>query len=189
MKLKFEITYDAGKLAKEMKSIVKDFLKNTGEAFVVGSKNAIENGKFRKLEQSTLDVRKAGTSRGGKGAYGKSTSSNKPLVHTGRFSKGLKLLKNGDMSVHKYALNHLPDDIFDMSEESIATQAVAEARGKSGTAYTTASNSMIPNKKVPIRNWFRMDKTLAKKSITKFKKQLKDNFERKMSQKFTRFKA
>ena len=47
MKLKFEITYDAGKLAKEMKSIVKDFLKNTGEAFVVGSKNAIENGKFR----------------------------------------------------------------------------------------------------------------------------------------------
>ena len=48
---------------------------------------------------------------------------------------------------------------------------------------------MIPNKAVPIRNWFRMDKDLAKKSIVKFKKSLKDNFERKMSQKFTRFKA
>ena len=177
MKLEFEITYDAGKLAKEMKSIVKAFLKDTGEAFVEGSKKAIESGKFRKLEQSTLDVRKAGTSRGGKGAYGKSISSNKPLVHTGRFLKRLKLLKNGDMSVHKYALNHLPDDIFDISEESIVTQVTAEARGKSGIAYTTASDSMIPNKPVPIRNWFRMDKNLAKKSISKFKKQLKDNFE------------
>ena len=81
------------------------------------------------------------------------------------------------MSVHKYALNHLPDDIFDISEESIVTQVTAEARGKSGIAYTTASDSMIPNKPVPIRNWFRMDKNLAKKSISKFKKQLKDNFE------------
>ena len=189
MKVEFEITYDAGKLAKEIKGIVKDFLKNTSEAFVEGSKKAIESGKFRKLKQSTLDVRKAGTSQKGKGAYGRSISSNKPLVHTGRFSKGLKLLKNGDISVHKYALNHLPDDIFDMSEESIVTQATAEAKTKKGVAYTTASNSMIPNKTVPIRNWFRMDKNLAKKSITKFKKQLKDNFERKMSQKFTRFKA
>ena len=178
MRVEFEITYDAGKLAKEIKGIVKAFLKDTGEAFVVGSKKAIESGNFKKLEQSTLDVRKAGTSRGGKGAYGKSTSSTKPLVHTGRLLKGLKLLKNGDISVHEYGTFHLGD-----------LQTAEDIEKKSGTAYTTASNSMIPNRPVPIRNWFQMDEATAKKSIVKFKKALKDNFERKMSQKFSRFKA
>ena len=178
MRIEIEITYDAEKLAKEMKGIIKDFLKNTVEAFVVGSKKAIESGNFKKLKKSTLDIRKAG-----------GVSSSKPLVHTGKFFKGINLLKNGDISVQKYALNHLPDDIFDMSEESVVTQATAEARAKSGIAYITADDSMIPNRPVPIRNWFRMDKSLAKKSISRFRKLLKKNFERKMSQKFSRFKA
>ena len=168
MRVEFEITYDAGKLAKEMKGIVKDFIKNTGEAFVEGSKKAIESGSgFAKLEKSTLDVRKAGTSQGGKGAYGRSTSSTKPLIHTGRLLKGLKLLKNGDISVHEYGTYHLGD-----------LQTAKQIESKSGTAYTTVSNSMIPNKKVPIRNWFRMDKTLAKKSIARFKKLLNKNFKK-----------
>ena len=192
MKVKFEITYDAGKLSKEIKNIVKDFLKNTGEAFVVGSKKAIEGGQFEKISEFTKMIRKGGYSpHGGK----KAVTHSKPLIHRGKFLKGLKLLKNGDISVHKYALNHLPDDIFDMSEESIVTQVAAEEKTKRGEAYTIVSNSFtkeypyIIGKKVPIRNWFRMDKDLAKKSIVKFKKSLKDNFERKMSQKFTRFKA
>tara|TARA_Y100001973_G_C4946502_1_gene208167 strand:- start:27 stop:530 length:504 start_codon:yes stop_codon:yes gene_type:complete len=167
MKINFEITYDAGKLQREIKNIIKDTVKGFSSAYVEGSKKAIKEGNFTPLRKSTIDVRKAGTSRGGKGAYGKKTNSTKPLQHTGRLLRGIKQLKNGDMSVHEYGTFHLGD-----------LQTAEQIERKSGTAYTTASDSMIPNKKVPIRNWFQMDKELGKKAISKFQKLIDNNFKK-----------
>ena len=187
MKIEFEITYDAGKLHKEIKSIVKDTVKGFGTAYVEGSKKAIEKGDFISLRKSTIDIRRAGTSRRKNGKlikgvgntkYKQSISSTKPLQHTKRLLNGIKQLKNGDMSVHEYGTFHLGD-----------LQTAEQIEKKSGTAYTTASDSMIPNKKVPIRNWFQMDLDLAKKAIKKFDDLVQKNFIRKTSLKFTRFKG
>ena len=57
-------------------------------------------------------------------------------------------------------------------------QTSEQIEKKSGTAYTTASDSMIPNKKVPIRNWFQMDKKLANKTISKFQKLINKSFKK-----------
>ena len=165
MKIKFEVTYNAQKLEDNIKDIIKETVNSLGNSFVEGSKKAIKKGNFIPLKQSTLDVRKAGTSRGGKGAYGRKTNNKMPLQHTGRLLKGIKQLKNGDMSVHEYGTFHLGD-----------LQTSEQIERKSGTAYTTASDSMIPNKKVPIRNWFQMDKKLATKAISRFHKLISKNF-------------
>ena len=165
MRVKFDVTYDAEKLSKEIKGIIKETVKGFGTAYVEGSKKAIQEGDFKPLRKSTIDIRKAGTSRGGKSGYGKKTSSIKPLQHTGRLLKGIKQLKNGDMSVHEYGTFHLGD-----------LQSAEQIERKSGTAYTTASDSMIPNKKVPIRNWFQIDINIAKKAILKLDELIQKSF-------------
>tara|TARA_R110002096_G_scaffold8558_1_gene35280 strand:- start:2458 stop:3003 length:546 start_codon:yes stop_codon:yes gene_type:complete len=181
MKLSFEITYNAEKLQKEMPNIIKQTVKNLSNSFIEGSKKTIESGRgLQKLKQSTINIRRTVKPK---------TNSTKPLQHTGKLLKSLSQYANGDMGVQKYGLYHLPDDIFDLSEESIVTQVSATKRAKSGIAYTTSPNSRIPNKDVPIRNWFQMDKGLAKKAISKFHKLIKKNFKRSMSLSFSRIKG
>ena len=69
------------------------------------------------------------------------------------------------MSVHEYGTFHLGD-----------LQSAEQIERKSGTAYTTASDSMIPNKKVPIRNWFQIDINIAKKAILKLDELIQKSF-------------
>ena len=179
MKIEFEVTYNAQKLEDNIKDIIKETVKSLGNSFVEGSKKAIEKGNFQPIGEFTKMIRQNGYSPN---AGKKKTSSVKPLQHTGRLLKGIKQLKNGDMSVQKYGLYHLPDDIFDISEESVVSQVSATKRAKSGTAYNIVKNNFtleyphIIGKKVPIRNWFQMDKKLAKKAISRFHKLISKNF-------------
>lgn len=187
MKIDIEILYNADKLEKNVKGIIKETVKNLGNSFVEGSKKAIENGRFQKIGEFTKVARKQGLSPNAKN---KSTSSIKPLQHTGRLLKGIKQMKNGDMIVHKYGLYHLPDDIFDITEESLVKQVELTQKAKSGVAYRIKSNKFtkamqsrynwkndnLANKEVPIRNWFQMDKKIAKKAISRFHKLIKKNF-------------
>lgn len=179
MKIEFEVTYNAQKLEDNIKDIIKETVNSLGNSFVEGSKKAIEKGNFQPISEFTKMIRQNGYSPN---AGKKKTSSVKPLQHTGRLLKGIKQLKNGDMSVHKYGLYHLPDDIFDLSEESVVSQVSATKKAKSGTAYKIVKNNFtleyphIIGKNVPIRNWFQMDKKLATKAISRFHKLISKNF-------------
>ena len=63
--------------------------------------------------------------------------------------------------------------LYNRRMESVRAEQIER---KSGTAYTTASDSMIPNKKVPIRNWFQIDINIAKKAILKIDKLIQKSF-------------
>ena len=179
MKIEFEVTYNAQKLEDNIKDIIKETVKSLGNSFVEGSKKAIKEGNFKPIGEFTKMVRQNGYSPN---AGKKKTSSIKPLQHTGKLSRTLSQYANGDMGVQKYGLYHLPDDIFDLSEESVVSQASATKRAKSGIAYKVVKNKFtlkypyIIGKSVPIRNWFQMDKELAKKAISRFHKLISKNF-------------
>ena len=191
MKLEFEITYDAGKLAKQMKKIIKNFLGNSAEAFEKGSKEAIERGSFKPIGEFTKIARKEGLSpNAGKKGFAK-TSSTKPLQHSKELLKSIKALpKSQILKFNEYGRYHLgKGSVFAKGEVDIGG-----IKEKSGTAYKVAKNKFssrfgLVGKDVPIRYWFKYDKETGKKGLQMFQKEIKDNFERKMSQKFTRFKA
>lgn len=192
MRVEFEITYDAGKLAKEMKSIIKDFMSNSAVAFEKGSKEAIEKGNFDKIKKSTRMVRRLGYSPN---ANLKKTGSSKPLRHTDRLLKSIKAFpKSQTLRFNEYGKHHLGKGVVFVTGDT----DMDEIKETSGIAYTTKSNkftnyvlnktgSDLAGRPVPTRFWLQMDKNLEKKSLARFEKLIKKNFIRKSPLSFSRF--
>ena len=57
MRVKFEITYDAGKLAKEMPKMIRKYLNDGINSLGKGSKDAIKGGKLKPISDFTKFVR------------------------------------------------------------------------------------------------------------------------------------
>ena len=184
MKLEFEITYDAGKLAKQMPKMIRKYLNDGITSLGKGSKGAIKKGKFKPISDFTKFVREEGLS----GKTGTRTSSDKPLRHSGELLRSIKIRKK-DKSVefNKYGMYHLGMDkgeTFDITLEDFKSQA-----GKgSGTAYRIKANKWtefiddnyginVANKSVPIRDWLQFDKSI-KTTAKEFFESLNTNFKK-----------
>ena len=184
MKVKFEITYDASKLAKQMPKMIRKYLNDGITSLGKGSKEAIKKGKFKPISDFTKFVREEGLS----GKTGTRTSSDKPLRHSGELLRSIKIRKK-DKSVefNKYGMYHLGMDkgeTFDITLEDFKSQA-----GKgSGTAYRIKANKWtefiddnyginVANKSVPIRDWLQFDKSI-KTTAKEFFDALDKNFKK-----------
>ena len=85
MRVEFEITYDAGKLAKQMPKMIRKYLNDGITSLGKGSKEAIKKGKFEPISDFTKFIREEGLS----GKSGVRTSSDKPLRHTGELFRSI----------------------------------------------------------------------------------------------------
>ena len=177
MKISFDITYDAGKLAKQMPKIIKDFLGNSALAFEVGSKKAIEAGNFDKIGEFTKIAREKGLSPNAKF---KKTGSTKPLRHTDRLLKSIKALpKSQRLVFNEYGRYHLgKGTVF-----ATGVQDIGNIKEKSGIAYKIAKNGFsiynnIVGKSVPIRFWLKYDEETGESGLKIFKSRMKGAFRR-----------
>ena len=183
MRVSFEITYDADKLAKQMPKMIRKYLNDGITSLGKGSKEAIKKGKFKPISNFTKFVREEGLS----GRTGVRTSSDRPLRHSGELFRSIKVKKK-DKSVefNKYGMYHLgmgKGETFDITLDDFKSQA-----GKgSGTAYRIKANKWtkfikenygtdVANKNVPVRDWLQFDKSIEK-TKKEFFDSLKDNFE------------
>ena len=178
MKLEFEITYDAGKLAKQMKKIIKNFLGNSAEAFEKGSKEAIERGSFKPIGEFTKIARKEGLSpNAGKNGFAE-TSSIKPLQHSKELLKSIKALpKSQILKFNEYGRYHLGKGIIS-AKGAVDIGGIKE---KSGTAYKIAKNNFsiynnIVGKDVPVRYWLKYDEETGKSGLKIFKSRMRGAF-------------
>ena len=184
MRVEFEITYDANKLAKEMPKMIRKYLNDGITSLGKGSKAAIKGGKFEPISDFTKFVREEGLS----GKTGTRTSSDKPLRHSGELFRSIKVKKK-DKSIefNKYGMYHLgmgKGETFDITLDDFESQA-----GKgSGTAYRIKANKWtefiketygtdIANKSVPIRDWLQFDKNI-KTTAKEFFDSLNKNFKK-----------
>ena len=184
MKLEFEITYDAGKLAKQMPKMIRSYMNDALISLQKGSKNAIKSGNLKKISNFTKFIREEGLS----GKTGVRTSSDKPLRHTGELFRSIKINKK-DKSVefNKYGMYHLgmsKGETFDITLDDFESQA-----GKgSGTAYKIKANKWtkfiddnyginVANKSVPVRDWLQFDKSI-KTTAKEFFDSLDKNFKK-----------
>tara|TARA_Y100001938_G_C7877629_1_gene323420 strand:+ start:126 stop:602 length:477 start_codon:yes stop_codon:yes gene_type:complete len=88
---KIEVTFDFGKLLKNLDKFLQKDIDIRKNALVKAAKDELMNGKFFPIKKSTENIRKRGLSRKlGKGEYG-----NKPLMHTGDMFKSIKAVKDG----------------------------------------------------------------------------------------------
>ena len=87
MIIKFDIDYDADKLAKSMPKMIRKYMNNSLTSIHKGSKEALKSGKFTPISEATEFIRKKGFSPN---AGYKKTSSTKPLRHTGNLFRSLK---------------------------------------------------------------------------------------------------
>jgi len=195
MKIEFEVTYDAGKLAKEMPKIIKDFLGNSAVAFEIGSKKAIEGGKFDKIGEFTKIAREKGLSpNAGKKGYHK-TSSTKPLNHSGELLKSIKAFpKSQTLRFLEYGKHHLGKGVVTARGQELLDQFIKDQDSKDGIAYKIAKNNFserfgLVGKSVPIRFWLQYDEKTGKSGFKKFADMMSKSFQRSMSLKFTRFKG
>ena len=186
MKLEFEITYDASKLAKQMPKMIRTYMNDAIVSLQKGSKNAIKSGKLEKISDFTKFIREEGLS----GKAGSRTSSTKPLRHTGQLFKSIKALKRDKslefMEYGKYHLGMGKNETFDITLDDFKTQA-----GKgSGIAYKIKSNKWtkfiqkelgwkrdhLSGKTVDIRDWLQFDekiKTISKEFVDSLDKNFK----------------
>ena len=75
-----------------MPGILEKHSAGAGAGAAKSIKNAIKTGKFDKLEDSTIDIRRRG---GSPSANFMRTRSKKPLVHTGRLKNSIRHDKDG----------------------------------------------------------------------------------------------
>ena len=175
MKIEFEITYDAGKLAKQMPKIIKDFLGNSALAFEVGSKKAIEAGNFDKIGEFTKIARKEGLSPNAKF---KKTGSTKPLRHTDKLLKSIKALpKSRTLKFNEYGRHHLGKGVI-TARGAVDIGGIKE---KSGIAYKIVKNKFtsrfgIVGKNVPVRYWLKYDEETGKSGLKIFKSRMRGAF-------------
>ncbi len=92
MKLQVKSNFSFAKLAKEMPGILEKYSANAGRGVAKGIKKSIETGTFTELSDITMDIRIRGISPNS--GYTK-TSSNKPLIHTGRLRNSIRYEKDG----------------------------------------------------------------------------------------------
>ena len=162
MKIKFEVTYDAGKLQKAMPKMIREYLNDGLDSLKNGSKKALKDGDFEKLGDFTEYAREKGLSPK---SNHKKTSSKKPLRYTGELFRSISSKKRDrSLEFAEYGIYHLGikdageiDIVLDNKKKSVV--------GKSGTAYKVVSNKFtdkyrIAGKNVPIRDWLRFDKTI-----------------------------
>ena len=176
MKVSFEITYDADKLAKQMPKMIRKYFNDSITSLGKGSKNAIKKGNFKPISDFTKFVREEGLS----GRTGTRTSSDKPLRHSGELFRSIKINKRDkSLEFNKYGMYHLgmgKGETFDITLDDFESQV-----GKGGgEAYRIKANKWtsfiketygtdIVNKSVPIRDWLQFDgsiKTTANKFFT-----------------------
>ena len=187
MRVEFEITYDAGKLSKQMPKMIRTYMNDALVSLQRGSKNAIKSGNLKKISNFTKFVREEGLS----GKTGTRTSSDKPLRHTGQLFKSIKALKRDKslefMEYGKYHLGMEKNETFDITLSDFESQV---GRG-SGVAYTIKANKWtkfiqnelgwkkdhLSGKHVDIRDWLNFDEKI--KTISKeFFKSLDTNFKK-----------
>ena len=179
MKIDFEITYDANKLARKMPKMIREYLNDGLDSLKNGSKKALKDGNFEQLGDFTKFAREKGLSPK---SNHKKTSSKKPLRYTGELFRSISSKKRDrSLEFSEYGVYHLGikdageiDIVLDNKKKSIV--------GKSGTAYKVVSNKFtdkyrIAGKNVPVRDWLRFDDKI-KDIKTNFYKKLDDNFKK-----------
>ena len=188
MKIEFEITYDANKLARKIPKIIREYLNDGLDSLKKGSKKAIKDGNFAPLGEFTKFARKEGLSP--KSGH-KKTGSIKPLRYTGDLFRSITSKKRGhELIFNEYGIYHL--GIKDAGEIDILLDSKKKSVvGRTGTAYKIRANSFtremqdkfgwksdrLAGKNVPIRNWLQFDDTI-KDIKTNFYKKLDDNFKK-----------
>ena len=170
MKVKFEITYDAEKLAKQMPKMIRTYMNDALVSLQKGSKDAIKSGKLEKISDFTKFVREEGLS----GKSKSRSSSTKPLRHTGQLFRSIKASKKDKslefMEYGKYHLGMGKNETFDITLDDFRSQAW---KG-SGVAYKIKGNKWtkfiqkelgwkrdhLAGKSVDIRDWLQFDKKI-----------------------------
>ena len=179
MKIDFEITYDANKLARKMPKMIREYLNDGLDSLKNGSKKALKDGNFAPLGEFTKVAREKGLSPK---SNHKKTSSKKPLRYTGELFRSISSKKRDrSLEFSEYGVYHLGnkdageiDIVLDNKKKSIV--------GKSGTAYKVVSNKFtdkyrIAGKNVPVRDWLRFDDKI-KDIKANFYKKLDNNFKK-----------
>jgi hypothetical protein len=156
VKLQIKTTFDFGKLSGKIEKIIENLTANIGKASSVGIKQAIESGTYKKLSDTTIDIRKRGISPN---AGGIATGSTKPLIHTGELLRSIKP-KKGGVELFKYGL-------YQNAGYTTSNNAFT-------MAYFKETGKQLANKKVPARPF--IDRGLLMK--TKENKEAFKNFSR-----------
>ena len=89
-----EINFSFGKLARELPKIIEKHMQRTARSSAQGSKEAIDAGKFKKLQKSTIDIRKK-----------RGTGGSKPLYETGSLYRSIKATSEG-LKMNRYGIYH-----------------------------------------------------------------------------------
>lgn len=94
MKLQIEVSYDAGRLAKRMPTLINDFLAQASAKVAKDAVGEIDGGKFAPLATSTIRRRQQ-----------RGNTSTKPLVDTGALRGSIKQTKN-EVEMKRYGIYH-----------------------------------------------------------------------------------
>ena len=151
MKLQVKTTFDFGKLARQMPKILEKHTQRTARSSATGAREAIDSGVSPPLEKSTLEIRKK-----------RGTGGSKPLYETGALYRSIKGTSGGLEMLH-YGLYH---------HRGYKTQGEEFMKFRGGS-YQTADASMIPNKKVPARQFIQPSERAILKSFDAFRKDLR----------------
>ena len=92
MKLRIKSNFSFSKLAQKMPELLKKYSATAGKGLAKGIKKALGTGKYEKLRDSTIDIRKKGLSPN---AGFMKTNSTKPLIHTGSLRESIRYEKDG----------------------------------------------------------------------------------------------
>ena len=144
MKISIKTNFSFAKLANKIPDIISSITSNAAKSSAKESRKAIKSGLSPPLEESTMNVRK---SRG--------ISGSTPLFATGTLYNSITSSKEG-LTFGAFGKNG------------------KEYGNLQRTGFKTASNSMIPNKIVPARDFVRIGefdtKNLANKIIKALRK-------------------
>ena len=151
MKLQVKTTFSFSKLASQIPKILEKHMQRTGRSSATGAREAIDKGVKPKLEDSTIEIRKK-----------RGTGGTKPLYETGALYRSIKGTSEG-LEMLNYGLFH---------HRGYETQG-EEFMEFRGGSYQTADASMIPNKKVPARQFIKPSERTILKSFDAFRKDLR----------------
>ena len=155
MKLQIRTTFDFGKLASQMPKILEKHTQRTARSSATGAREAIDRGVMTTggegLKDSTIAIRKK-----------RGTGGSKPLYETGALYRSIKGTSEG-LEMLNYGLYH---------HRGYKTQGEEFMKFRGGS-YQTADASMIPNKKVPARQFIKTSEKTILKSFDAFRKDLR----------------
>ncbi len=149
VEVKFKKNFDFGKMLEAVNKIASDLLNEIAEPIKEGLDKDIKGGGFQAIKDSTRKLH----------------GDHKPLNLTGKLAKSNKIIKatpkklkavvkNVAKSSKNYKIKKPNGKIYKGTRKSAPVfYGYYQNKG-----FTTASNSLIPNKKVPFRNF--VDPTL-----------------------------